>query len=287
MTDTLLEDLDLAIEGHPAADADLLALVADVRGQAPRMTPEFAAALDERVLAGSAARHARAPLLSGAQAAAAHALQARPGGRRGGGGDRRRDRDEWRAQVADRFVRAQDQYDQAQRRDHAAGQRQRARARRGEDAGPVRRQPGGDPFGRALIAVGRGRPSVSSATPFTSTSTAPAPGRRVERETDLSLLTTTDELQTVAAGSSRHPAGQRLRRELAGPDRRQRGHRRVHAADPQRPPRAGADRVHPAGQGDVDEPVLAATSPASSLDQHPLGAPSGPARRAAKAPADA
>jgi Domain of unknown function (DUF4349) len=53
--DTLLEDLDLALDGHPAADRDLLALVADVRAQAPQMSPQFSTALDESVSRGFAA----------------------------------------------------------------------------------------------------------------------------------------------------------------------------------------------------------------------------------------
>ncbi len=52
-----LEALEAALAGHPAAEPELAALVRDVRGEAPAMTPEFRARLDGRVESG----FARAP----------------------------------------------------------------------------------------------------------------------------------------------------------------------------------------------------------------------------------
>jgi len=49
-----LAELDAALAGDPGADAALVLLAADLRAQAPRMTPAFAARLDDQVDAGSA-----------------------------------------------------------------------------------------------------------------------------------------------------------------------------------------------------------------------------------------
>jgi uncharacterized protein DUF4349 len=56
-----LEALEAALAGDPAAEPDLVALVRDVRMEAPAMSPSFRAQLDERVESGlaSGARSAR------------------------------------------------------------------------------------------------------------------------------------------------------------------------------------------------------------------------------------
>ncbi len=129
------------------------------------MTPEFAAALDERVLAGSAAhtparrsspvRRLRLPTLYklapvAAVAAAAIAVVI---GTSGG----------HKSQTASYALKTGTTTSRTTRprRRPAA----RARARRGEDAEPRPPTTGGDPFGRALLAVGRASPRRSAARP--------------------------------------------------------------------------------------------------------------------------
>lgn len=175
--DTLLERLDLALADAPEADADLLALVGDVRTQAPRMTTEFAATLDERVRAGfarepraprlaSGLRHLRAPKLFvlGPLGAAAAAVVVLVVSSSGGGG----------STSPSPSVLAQRE---------ATATTDTAASKSGASGGVA------------------GVPTPSSTVHFGPNSlTTASPGRRVERTTQLALSTTTDHVQAVADG---------------------------------------------------------------------------------------
>jgi uncharacterized protein DUF4349 len=167
--DTLLADLDLALAGDPGADRDLLELVADVRDQAPTMTPAFADALHERVRSGfapaataTARRRRRRPVLYVLGPALAAVLVA--------------------------VVVVSENGGRSATTVAPAASGKAVQLSPSVTAGPAARTP-------AVPAVPS--PPIVAGTPE---SEAAAPGRRVERTTSLTLSTTTDNVQAVAAG---------------------------------------------------------------------------------------
>jgi hypothetical protein len=179
--DTLLERLDLALADDPGADADLLALVADVRAQAPAMSDEFAAALDERVAAGLAPRRAwlRMPnlfVMGPLGAAVAAAIVVVVVSTSGGGSPR---------PVVDAGPTRLEA--------HAPTLAKTAGGAAASSAGPALPAPES-----AQVAPSASAAPVPQAA--LGGTTTPAPGRRVELTTQLALSTTTDKVQATADG---------------------------------------------------------------------------------------
>jgi hypothetical protein len=187
--DTLLEDLDLALDGHPAADRDLLALVADVRAQAPQIDPQFSTALDQSVSRGFAAqsppgraprrgRRLRWPTLYvlGPVAAAAVAVVVVIGSSGGGSSN----------------VLTHEASTPAVSKSSTPGA-----------AGSAAKAPQSNdnlqqPLGAATAAPApEASAGVTAGTPLAAPVTG---GRRVERSVQLALLTPIDSLQETAAG---------------------------------------------------------------------------------------
>ena len=275
MTDTLLEDLDLALAGDPAADAGLLALVADVRDQAPQMTTAFAAALDERVRAGFAADSRRAARRCAA--AAARSCTCSPRSRAAAVAS-----PSWSARRRDKSRRSS--------RRHGRPSTARPRPGHGTAPSPPRRRGGARPPTSAASRQrdrGHAERPAASARPGPRLATA-APGRRVERTTQLSLTTTTDDVQAVAAGVVARPSrptasSSSSQVQIDGDE----GSAAFTLRIPSAQPGAGADRAHPPRPGDVDEPVDPGHHGEFASTNARLGAAAGAARRAAQAPADA
>jgi len=198
-TDMLLERLDLALADDPSADAEMLTLVADVRAETPQMTTEFAAALDERVRTGFAAepRAARGafgwhrfrrpnlfvmgPLAAGV---AAVLVVVAVGG--GSGGSSSPTTHQGGEAIALHRTPAPAPEDTASK---SAGSTS-------ADAGGI--------SATAAPSVSAATPAAPSASFVTPTA---APGRKVERIVQLALLTTTDNVQAVAAGVVRTTQG--------------------------------------------------------------------------------
>ncbi len=187
-TDMLLERLDLALADDPSADAEMLALVHDVRDEAPQMSAEFSAQLDDRVRGGfapapRAKRRLRMPnlfVMGPVAAVAAVALVVVVTGTGGGSSS------------------------PIQTADHAISLRPDVTAAAPEPKSEADSAASGSAGGVAPQA------SVAPSTPTDSAQRVPqgalsatttaSPGRQVERSTQLTLVTPTDNLQTVANG---------------------------------------------------------------------------------------
>jgi hypothetical protein len=185
--DMLLERLDLALADDPSADAEMLALVHDVRDEAPQMTAEFSAKLDDRVRAGFAAapgtarrRRLRMPnlfVMGPIAAVAAAGVVAVVIGTGGG------------SPSPDTLAR------QAEGHVSAGPVAPTAAAKSSADSSAA-----GVAASPSVTAATPVAPQAQFAAPLGSTSGGTATGRKVERSTQLSLATPTDTLQRVAAG---------------------------------------------------------------------------------------